>query len=574
MNTPHIGPGITINCSITGPDHHRDGENNQDSCHNKSTSDNQEIIAVADGLGQAELADIGSEIAATNAVRYLHQEIESDDDNEVTKQSIKGAVTAARDAIKEKASGHDLDIRQFETTLLVAVASPEKVVGGAVGDGGIVCQVGDEYQLLVDREESDLDLEASHITVPLIQSEGEETLRLGTLEQCEGVAVFSDGLEEFSWDGAHANKSFFDSIFSLLRDHQQPEPAETKLETALQSNPYQNFGDDKTIVVADLPVPVDEFTLKTEQGKKLTPHTSVEDDLEGALLTLENAENSAVRLFRPVENEESDLSQKLRAMVDNPPEPQRPGATSSISEWPERVVTSTSGPECVGYAFARPDESDSGDESLHEFTPANFATDFQLTQSNSSSDTRPSVDEAVSADPRRVSLNMARFVKQIHDQDHAFGNLYSRCFHLRSEAIRSTEYASMFISGQTETFQSDHTHTQYHDQQRLSTGDQYRHQDRFDLAVIVFKLLMSGVHPFETDESGSTEQHRELIQSNEFPYGDTTEGELSPPEAAPEYDRRVISNLQDLFEQCFTEGKTNPAERPKPGKWVFDLQSI
>ena len=95
--------------------------------------------------------------------------------------------------------------------------------------------------------------------------------------------------------------------------------------------------------------------------------------------------------------------------------------------------------------------------------------------------------------------------------------------------------------------------------------------DTFALAVIVYKLLMNGWHPFD----GVLKSGEDLKQRDEI--------KLGKPAVAG-YDRRfsptrfMIPNavlnrgLRKLFARCFHDGATRPDLRPSAGEWLAAIQ--
>jgi len=171
MNHTRTSANLLVGCSVIGPKHVEKDLPNQDSYAIKRLNNDRSVIAVADGLGEADHAHEGSKLATSKAVNSLKQKIDSIDDlnSESVEKPIKDAIKAARAAIIKKAESTDIQVQEFETTLLVAVIGPTGAAGAVVGDGGIVCNIEDGYELLVEREEAMLDLGASHITIPVMQ---------------------------------------------------------------------------------------------------------------------------------------------------------------------------------------------------------------------------------------------------------------------------------------------------------------------------------------------------------------------------------------------------------------------
>ncbi|GAC1393162.1 MAG: hypothetical protein NVSMB38_19980 [Ktedonobacteraceae bacterium] len=92
------------------------------------------------------------------------------------------------------------------------------------------------------------------------------------------------------------------------------------------------------------------------------------------------------------------------------------------------------------------------------------------------------------------------------------------------------------------------------------------YHDNFGLAVLIFLMLMEGVHPFMGVWKGGGEvpKREQYIKAGNYPY--TGSSLLVPPPHAltPSI---LPPNLQKLMTQCFVEGHLNPSRRPTAGEW-------
>jgi len=254
-----------VGCSVRGPKHIEDDRPCQDSWAKADLAGDRFAIAVADGLGSADLSHKGSDLATNEAVDVLEETLSDVDQlgEEAIENAVREAISAARSSLINEAAETGNQVSDLSTTLLVAVGNPSMVGGAIVGDGGIVCVNEDSYKLLAPREGSVVDLPAAHVTVPLPHEEWQDSYRFGFVENHNGVAVFSDGLENFTWDGANqANSEFFDAAFNLVRNASDLAQATQDLTDALQKDPYERFGDDKTIALG---IPADTLKGETEQ---------------------------------------------------------------------------------------------------------------------------------------------------------------------------------------------------------------------------------------------------------------------------------------------------------------------
>jgi len=100
--------------------------------------------------------------------------------------------------------------------------------------------------------------------------------------------------------------------------------------------------------------------------------------------------------------------------------------------------------------------------------------------------------------------------------------------------------------------------------------DRAPHHDNFGMAVIIFRLLMEGCHPYAARYHGSGEPPKllEKIKAGSWAY--STNALLTPPPTAPPF-TILPTNIQTLFRRCFIDGHHNPSARPSPKEWLHHL---
>lgn len=99
--------------------------------------------------------------------------------------------------------------------------------------------------------------------------------------------------------------------------------------------------------------------------------------------------------------------------------------------------------------------------------------------------------------------------------------------------------------------------------------------DNFALAILIFKLLMNGCHPFAcaidiTDlttskTSAQAPQPMDNICNGFFPFIMGMPG-ITTPKYAPSFNT-LPKDIQDLFTKAFVDGHNNPSKRPTPVEW-------
>jgi serine/threonine protein kinase len=102
--------------------------------------------------------------------------------------------------------------------------------------------------------------------------------------------------------------------------------------------------------------------------------------------------------------------------------------------------------------------------------------------------------------------------------------------------------------------------------------DRQPEHDAFALAVLIFRLLMEGFHPFDGVYRGRGEppEMGARIRNGYFPYARGRTG-IEPSPLAPPFEM-LHPNLQALFVRCFEEGHRNRSVRPRVEDWLEALE--
>jgi DNA-binding helix-hairpin-helix protein with protein kinase domain len=94
-------------------------------------------------------------------------------------------------------------------------------------------------------------------------------------------------------------------------------------------------------------------------------------------------------------------------------------------------------------------------------------------------------------------------------------------------------------------------------------------QDLFGLAVLIFHLLMEGIHPFAAKYLGDGDppyaQQQQSIIAGVFPYANRS-GQFAPVPTAPPFEM-LNPEIRALFLRCFVDGHETPTARPTAKEW-------
>jgi len=207
------------------------------------------VAAVADGAGSAAWSQIGSEIAVKSAISFLADRAST----RLYQSSLSEAIAFACEQVKAEARDRDIAVRELASTLIVAVATAEKIAIVQIGDGAAILR--DRHQNLVS------------LTVPQTGEYANETTFLvseGALEsaqykvwegQADRLALFSDGLQllALKMPEAEPHAPFFAPLFQFISQPMEDAAATEQLEKFLRSDRVsKRTDDDLTLLLACL----------------------------------------------------------------------------------------------------------------------------------------------------------------------------------------------------------------------------------------------------------------------------------------------------------------------------------
>lgn len=96
-------------------------------------------------------------------------------------------------------------------------------------------------------------------------------------------------------------------------------------------------------------------------------------------------------------------------------------------------------------------------------------------------------------------------------------------------------------------------------------------QDYYSLSILIFMLLMNGVHPYQAiNRSGSDLSLLEKISAGIFPYSRKFKG-FDPPLTARPFEY-LPRDIQELFMRAFLSGEFPVDQRPSAAEWMEVLE--
>lgn len=230
----------TLTAVVTGTRHRKHQQGCQDVLRTAVVDGRLLLVTLADGAGSARLGTLGAELASAAALRVIAQLRPASPGSPTTAaqnaaQVIRQSLAEARQALEREAQRQAVSLRELATTLLVAVATPDLVVAGQIGDGAVVWGKGtDEWHTLTRPASGEYLNETVFVT-------SESALAAAQIAQQQGpireLALFSDGLQMLAMKltAAEPHPPFFRPLFRWFRESHDPAGAAQTLDQWLRS---------------------------------------------------------------------------------------------------------------------------------------------------------------------------------------------------------------------------------------------------------------------------------------------------------------------------------------------------
>lgn len=269
---------------------------------------------------------------------------------------------------------------------------------------------------------------------------------------------------------------------------------------------------------------------------------------------------SAYKRFRQPTGARAD---KLRVMLDHPPEAvdEARAAGHVAIAWPEELVLG-SGRRVDGFLMPRID--------LGVTVPV-----FQVYNPSSRAKIAPAFTWRYLL---RTARNIAAIVDSLHRAGYVVGDINESNFLVNRRALAVlVDCDSMQVRDPATGVvhrggvgKPEFTAPEFQGRD-LSSVDRTAASDDFALAILVFQLLMEGLHPFAGIWSGGGEPPDvpERMRAGRFPY--RRGGRLAPPPHALGLDV-LPPAVRRLVWQAFTAGVRRPSARPTAAQWAEALE--
>lgn len=203
------------------------------------------MVAVADGAGSAKYADVGSVLAARTAIEALDKKcLNGANFSENPLAELKEIVESARARLITESEQRGTPVRDFATTLLIAVIGVDWIAAAQIGDGAVLGGDSPENLHAITRPVASEYLnETQFLTSETAIADAQFAFEKGTIRQ---MAVFSDGLQMLclKMTDASPHPAFFKPLFHFLNTATNSETAHKQLNSFLESPRIKDRTDD------------------------------------------------------------------------------------------------------------------------------------------------------------------------------------------------------------------------------------------------------------------------------------------------------------------------------------------
>lgn len=260
-------------------------------------------------------------------------------------------------------------------------------------------------------------------------------------------------------------------------------------------------------------------------------------------------------------NPHGEHAGKLAAMLAAPPvPPPQPGQHTTLA-WPmSRLLEPDGAGHVVGYLMPRLDKAHLIWEIYNPGVRREICPDFHYRSL------------------LRTAHNLAAVVAGLHECGYVAGDLNESNVLVTSQTLVALiDVDSFQVPGSDRLYRCRVGRPEYTPPELQGVAfadvDRLPQHDAFALAVLIFQLLMQGIHPF----AGTSEGHREAdsiaarIAAGDWPYVWLRSSPVQPSPHAPPW-FALPPSVQELLRCCFEDAHTEPDRRPSAAQWQMALE--
>ena len=226
--------------------------------------------------------------------------------------------------------------------------------------------------------------------------------------------------------------------------------------------------------------------------------------------------------------------------------------------WPEALLENENG-FCVGYLMPRIDLSLAA--SLDHFMQRATRQKLKLPEN---------YEYRI-----RIACNLSSMVAALHEKGHYIVDLKPSNVYVYKESmlISMLDCDGFSIKGEKNRYPAEYVSEEYIYPEGMDQGcdEMGEEQDKFAIAVIIFKLLNNGIHPFSGTPRKNSSPNltiQERIAQNHYAYGSWADLYQAPhPYSIHDYfDKETL----ELFDRAFVRG----LKRPTAQEWEHHLRKL
>lgn len=297
----------------------------------------------------------------------------------------------------------------------------------------------------------------------------------------------------------------------------------------------------------------------TGQVLKLAASATLGAGGEAKVFAVLDAPELAAKVYHRPTAERAD---KLAAMLANPPEDPMASQGHVSIAWPSDLLLSAHGPsQVMGFLMSRVRDMHPIIDFYHPKTRRHRHPLFNYLYLV------------------RTARNLAACVNALHARGYVVGDLNESNILVGETALVTLVDTDSFQvpdprNGQVYRCRVGKPEFTPPELQSVSFAwvDRKPEHDLFGLAVLLFQLLMEGIHPFAGKHLGRGEPLplEARVAKGWFPYAPVGRAGTVPMPTAPPFEL-LPPRLRDLFVQCFNLGHTEPERRPAAAVWQAAL---
>jgi WD40 repeat protein len=301
--------------------------------------------------------------------------------------------------------------------------------------------------------------------------------------------------------------------------------------------------------------------VRTEQtGRTFDLHEPFRSGGEGAIYEVPRYPNLVAKVYHAQRRTPERIA-KLQIMVAHPPVNPTEHLNHPSIAWPTELLRDTATNQLVGFVMPR----------VRQMLPLSEVYNPRARRRQ-----LPLFNYRYLV---RTARNLCAAVQAVHQAGYVIGDLNESNVLVSDQALVTLVDADSFQVRDPETgvvYRSLVGKPEYTPPElqgcSFADVDRQPEHDAFALAVLIFKLLMEGFHPFDGVYRGRGEppEMGARIRNGYFPYARGRTG-IKPSPLAPPFEM-LHPDLQALFVRCFEEGHRNRSVRPRVEDWLEALE--